>query len=129
MLYTITFFILTVSRVVEMTLSSLSREIFAALTFFYFLVGNYQTLFPNTLFSDPPRSIANFSYEDDEMADMFFEIMNATNFKGVSVKSNINVTFVNVNHTTKFRPCQIQMTTSSKLSWLHHVLSQREYAF
>ncbi|XP_033640526.1 gamma-aminobutyric acid type B receptor subunit 1-like isoform X2 [Asterias rubens] len=33
---------------------------------------------------DPPRSIANFSYEDDEMADMFFEIMNATNFKGVS---------------------------------------------
>ncbi|XP_022083422.1 gamma-aminobutyric acid type B receptor subunit 1-like isoform X2 [Acanthaster planci] len=33
---------------------------------------------------DPPRTIADFSYEDEEMANLFFEIMNATNFEGVS---------------------------------------------
>ena len=40
----------------------------------------------NPSFEDPPKSIANFSYEDVEMAEMFFEIMNATNFEGVSVR-------------------------------------------
>ncbi|XP_071490406.1 gamma-aminobutyric acid type B receptor subunit 1-like [Diadema antillarum] len=33
---------------------------------------------------DPPRSIADFSYEDDEIADLFYVIMNKTNFEGVS---------------------------------------------
>ncbi|XP_038052112.1 gamma-aminobutyric acid type B receptor subunit 1-like [Patiria miniata] len=32
----------------------------------------------------PPKTIANFSYDDDEMAKIFFEVINATNFEGVS---------------------------------------------
>ncbi|XP_063956536.1 gamma-aminobutyric acid type B receptor subunit 1-like isoform X1 [Lytechinus pictus] len=33
---------------------------------------------------NPPKSIADFSYEDDEIADIFYHIMNKTNFEGVS---------------------------------------------
>ncbi|XP_072029936.1 gamma-aminobutyric acid type B receptor subunit 2-like [Amphiura filiformis] len=41
---------------------------------------------------DPPQTVVNFTYDNDNMTKLFFEIMNATDFEGVSgpVQFNTN---------------------------------------
>ena len=51
-----------------------------------------------------PQSIVDFSYDNDNMTDLFFQLMNDMNFEGVSVSINKS------HHIFYLFPYELQLT-------------------